>query len=75
MTVVHGRDAIVADVAASAVKEFVSRSFATLLGNADFRDALPGHLSTMYGARRQVDRVLDRFQQIAGLENKRTSEH
>lgn len=75
VTLVHGRDAIVADVAASPVKEFVSRSFATLLGNADFRDALPGHLSTMYGARRQVDRVWDRFQQIASLEKTRTSEH
>ena len=69
MTLVHGRDAIVADVAASGVKEFVSRSFATLLGNPDFRGALPGHLSTMYGARRQVDRVLERFQQIARLED------
>lgn len=72
VTLVHGRDAIVADVTAapSPVKEFVSRSFATLLGNADFRDAFPGHLSVIYGARQQADRIWDRFQQIAGLEAK-----
>lgn len=67
VTLVLGRSAIVADVAVSPVKQFVSESFADLLANANFQGALPGHLSPMYGARQQIGIVRDRFQQIADL--------
>ena len=69
VTLVHGRNAIVTDVAASPARDFIARSFATLLASADFRGALPGHLSSQYGARQQVTLVWDRCQQIAALAN------
>lgn len=70
VTLVHGRNSIVGDVAASPtpIRQFVSQSFADLLTRADFGDALPGHLSTLYGARQQVALVRDRLQQIARLD-------
>lgn len=71
VTLVEARATIVQDVRDSVVVEFVSSSFAALLEQPDFRDALPGHLSDVYGARQRIGLVRARFGQIAALRSLR----
>ena len=69
ITVVDGRPRIVEDVSSApeAVRAFISGWFTHLLSEADFRDAFPGHLSGMTGARQAAPLVMKRFEKIAAL--------
>ncbi len=71
ITLVDGRTRIAGEVgsAPEAVREFVKHSFANLLKNPSFVDAVPAHLPRIMGARERGPMVLRRFEQIAlGLE-------
>jgi len=67
ITLIDGRAAIVADVtdAPQPVRNYVAHWFREILGNSDFQDAFPGHLSALSRARAPL--VLQRFQAIASL--------
>ena len=67
ITLIDGRAAIVVDVtdAPQPVRNYVAHWFREILGNSDFQDAFPGHLSALSRARTSL--VLQRFQAIASL--------
>jgi hypothetical protein len=67
VTVVDGRATIVQDISTTLpeVRAFIAASFTKMIQHPDFRDALPGHLSTLSRGRGNI--VLDRFKAIAAL--------
>jgi hypothetical protein len=67
ITLVDGRALIVADVtdAPQPVRAYIASWFREILGNSDFQDAFPGHLSALSRARALL--VLQRFQAITSL--------
>lgn len=69
ITVVDGCGSIVEQVAASpaAIRAYIAPAFSKLGKSGDFRDALPGHLSGISGARQRAPMVLDRISAIAAL--------
>ena len=69
ITLVDGRAAIVAEVAVvtADIRRFVSSEFLRISKHPDFRDALPGHLPAMLGARQRVSIVANRFEAVAAL--------
>ena len=69
VTLMDGRARIVEEVAEiiPEVRDFIAGECARVLQHPDFTDALPGHLSVMYGARSRAPIVRQRFESIAGL--------
>lgn len=67
ITLVDGCASIVEDVAAAepGVKTFVSQAIKGILAHADFRDALPGHLSE----RTRISLVIERLTKLGSLVN------
>ncbi len=67
VTLIDGRATIVENVSGTArdVRAFIASSFAEMIRNADFQDALPGHLPGM--SRQRVSIVTERFKEIAAL--------
>ncbi len=69
VTLMDGRAKIVEEVSAAIpeVRKFLADEFTKILRHPDFADALPGHLSVMYGARSRVSIVRKRFESVAAL--------
>ena len=69
VTLVDGRANIVAEMAAAPgeVRQFVAEEIALILKQADFVDALPGHLSGLLGARQRAPLANEKFEAIAAL--------
>ena len=72
ITLIDGRATIVKEVYAApeAIRDFIGSSFEKLLNSVDFRDAFPGHLSGLTGARERAELVLRRFEAISRRELK-----
>ncbi|MGH9497404.1 MAG: hypothetical protein ACRD3B_20570 [Candidatus Sulfotelmatobacter sp.] len=66
ITVIDGRPELTEEVALSeaSLQEYLQEEFAALLANAEFRDALPGHLLPDTASQQRIGIVLGRIQQI-----------
>jgi predicted nucleotidyltransferase len=69
ITLVDGRGTIVEEVAAASaeIRTFVAGEFSKVMNHHDFRDALPGHMSALMGARQRAPTVITRFESISAL--------
>ena len=67
VTLMDGRAEIVNDVSSAPpeVRIYIAGSFATMLEQPDFLEALPGHLSGL--SRPRLPMVVERFKTVAGL--------
>jgi hypothetical protein len=69
ITVLDGRPEIVSEVrsAAADLREFLSRTFRSLLATEEFRDAIPGHLSPDRASQARLPLLLGRLREIAEI--------
>jgi len=69
ITLVDGRAGIVGEIAAvsSGIRYFIASEFAQILNHPDFRDALPGHMPEIFGARLRIPILVKRFEAISAL--------
>lgn len=69
VTLIDGRASIVRDVATAPdeIRRFISGEFTRFLQHSDFRDALPGHLSSLFGGRQRSPSVFARIDSISAL--------
>jgi hypothetical protein len=68
VTVINGRDSLMEEFNASSaeLRGYLQDEFSTLLGNTDFLDALPGHLSPDRASQQRIRIVLERVKALAG---------
>ena len=69
ITLVDGRASIIEDISSARadVRAFIASWFARMLKHPDFRETLPGHLSSMPGSRERAPAVMQRFEAVAAL--------
>ena len=67
ISVIDGRPEIVTEISNSDedVREYLATRFSALLGDADFRDALPGHLPGDRKSQARLSKIIERLQAIA----------
>ena len=67
ITILDGRPEIVSEIRSSSddLKDFLSRTFRSLLANDEFRDSIPGHLSPDRASQSRLPLLIKRLEEIA----------
>ena len=69
ITILDGRPEIVSEIRSSSddLKDFLSRTFRTLLANNEFRESIPGHLSPDRASQSRLPLLIKRLGEIAEM--------
>ncbi len=69
ITILDGRPEIVSEIRSSSddLKDFLSRTFRTLLANNEFRESIPGHLSPDRASQSRLSLLIKRLGEIAEM--------
>ena len=69
ITILDGRLEIISEIRSSSddLKDFLSRTFRTLLANDEFLDSIPGHLSPDRASQTRLPMLIERLREIAEI--------
>ncbi|MBU1745930.1 MAG: hypothetical protein KJ649_13695, partial [Proteobacteria bacterium] len=69
ITILDGRPEIISEIRSSSddLKDFLSRTFRTLLANDEFLDSIPGHLSPDRASQTRLPMLIERLREIAEI--------